>query len=162
VTRAGFYFSDAPPKYELKTALLIKTGLKIPANTKEYTDFQAQRMPRDVLAYAFFPHAHFRGRSSSFTAQFPDGREEVLLSVPKYDFNWQATYVLKTPKLLPAGTRVVHTTTYDNSKQNPANPDPDRVVPWGEQSWDEMLYGTLIYREMTPQKGEQRTADGGR
>ena len=150
VTRAGFYFSDAPPKYELKTALLIKTSLKIPANTKEYTDSMAQRMPRDVLAYGFFPHAHFRGRASNFTVQYPDGREETLLSVPKYDFNWQATYMLSEPKLLPAGTRIVHTTTYDNSKQNPANPDPNRVVPWGEQSWDEMLYGTVLYREMTP------------
>ena len=62
--------------------------------------------------------------------------------------SWLAgSVVLATPKRLPAGTRIVHTTTYDNSSQNPANPDPNRVVPWGEQSWDEMLYGTVIYRE---------------
>jgi hypothetical protein len=150
VTRAGFYFLKEAPKYELKTALLIKTSLKIPANTKEYTDSMSVQFPKDVLAYAFFPHAHFRGRASGFVAKYPDGREETLLSVPKYDFNWQATYALETPKALPAGTRIVHATTYDNSAQNPANPDPNRVVPWGEQSWDEMLYGTVIYREMTP------------
>jgi mono/diheme cytochrome c family protein len=149
-TRAGFYFMDAPPKYELKTALLIKTSLKIPANTKEYKDSMSMKFPRDVMAYSFFPHAHFRGRASNFVAQYPDGREEVLVSVPKYDFNWQATYALTTPKLIPAGTRITHSTTYDNSSQNPANPDPNRVVPWGEQSWDEMLYGTVVYREMTP------------
>ena len=156
-TRAGFYFMEAPPKYELKTALLIKTSLKIPANTKEYTDSQTIRFPNDVLAYSFFPHAHFRGRASNFVAKYPDGREETLVSVPKYDFNWQATYSLTTPKLIPAGTRIVHTTTYDNSKQNPANPDPNRVVPWGEQSWDEMLYGTVVYREMTPTHLTQTT-----
>lgn len=148
-TRAGFYFMSEPPKYELKTALLIKTALKIPANTKEYADSMGQKFPRDILAYSFFPHAHFRGRASDFVAEYPDGRKETLVSVPKYDFNWQATYSLTTPKLIPAGTRIVHTTTYDNSKQNPANPDPNRIVPWGEQSWDEMLYGTVVYREMT-------------
>ena len=155
VTRAGFYFLP-PPKYELKTRLLAKTGLKIPANTKEYTDSMAQRVSQDILAYAFFPHAHFRGRASNFQVQYPDGREEVLLSVPKYDFNWQTTYSLTTPKLIPAGSRIVHTTTYDNSTQNKANPDPNRVVPWGEQSWDEMLYGTVIYREMVPLQVTQR------
>jgi mono/diheme cytochrome c family protein len=162
-TRAGFYFSKEQPKYELKTALLIKPGLKIPANTKEYSDSMSQLFAKEVLAYAFFPHAHFRGRASSFTAKYPDGREETLLSVPKYDFNWQATYALREPRLIPAGTRITHTTTYDNSAQNRANPDPNRIVPWGEQSWDEMLYGTVIYREMTPrEEGEQRTAGGGR
>jgi mono/diheme cytochrome c family protein len=149
-TRAGFYFLKEPPKYELKTALMIKTALKIPANTKEYTDSASQVFQREVIAYAFFPHAHFRGRSSGFTANYADGREEVLLAVPKYDFNWQTTYFLTTPKALPAGTRIVHTTTYDNSRQNPANPDANRVVPFGEQTWDEMLYGTVMYREMTP------------
>lgn len=155
-TRAGFYFLKEPPKYELKTMLLAKTGLKIPANTKEYTDSSTQRMQRDIIAYAFFPHAHFRGRASDFKLQYSDGREEMLLSVPKYDFNWQATYSLTTPKAIPAGTRIVHTTTYDNSSQNKANPDPNRVVPWGEQSWDEMLYGTVIYREVTPLQPAQR------
>jgi mono/diheme cytochrome c family protein len=157
-TRAGFYFMKEAPKYELKTALLIKTSLKIPANTKEYSDSMSLTFPKDVLAYAFFPHAHFRGRASNFTAKFPDGHEETLLSVPKYDFNWQATYALTKPKLLPAGTRVTHTTTYDNSSQNAANPDPNRVVPWGEQSWDEMLYGTVVYREMTPTQLSSTTA----
>ena len=70
--------------------------------------------------------------------------------MPKYDFNWQTTYSLDEPKLIPAGTQIVHSTVYDNSAQNPANPDPNRVVPWGEQSFDEMLYGVVQYRELTP------------
>ena len=70
------------------------------------------------------------------------------MSVPNYDFNWQTTYVLEEPKVLPAGTRVVHTTWWDNSAQNPANPDPNREVPWGRQSWDEMLFGSLRFRDL--------------
>ena len=100
--------------------------------------------------YRLTPHAHFRGSASNFVAKYPDGSEEMLLSVPKYDFNWQTTYTLAEPKRLPAGTRVVHSTTYDNSAQNPANPDPNRVVPWGEQSFDEMLYGVVQYRDLKP------------
>ena len=84
------------------------------------------------------------------------------MSVPKYDFNWQTTYSLVEPKLMPAGTKIVHSTTYDNSKQNPANPDPNRVVPWGEQSFDEMLYGVVQYREMQPDAQQMsQTPSGG-
>jgi hypothetical protein len=77
---------------------------------------------------------------------YPDGRVELLLSVPKYDFNWQREYVLAEPVAIPAGSKIVHTTVYDNSAQNRGNPDPTRRVPWGQQSWDEMLYGAIRFR----------------
>ncbi|MGH8177074.1 MAG: redoxin domain-containing protein [Steroidobacter sp.] len=150
VTRVGLYFHDAPPKYEFKTAVIANPRIKIPANTKAHTESMVQDFPREVLMYSLTPHSHYRGRASNFVAKYPDGREELLLSVPKYDFNWQTTYSLAEPKVVPAGTKIVHSTTYDNSTQNPANPDPNRVVPWGLQSWDEMLYGVVRYREMTP------------
>lgn len=149
-TRVGFYFAKEAPQYEFKTAVLAKPSLVIPANTKAYTDSITQEFPREVMVYSLTPHSHYRGVASKFVATYPDGREELLLSVPRYDFNWQTTYSLTAPKVIPAGTRIVHSTTYDNSAQNPANPDPNRVVPWGEQSWDEMLYGVVRYREMVP------------
>ena len=149
-TRVGFYFAKEPPQYEFKTAVLFKPTIQIPANTKAYTDSTTYEFPREAMVYSFTPHAHYRGSASNFVARYPDGREELMLSVPKYDFNWQTTYSLTKPKVIPAGTLIVHSTTYDNSSQNPANPDPNRVVPWGEQSWDEMLYGVVHYREMTP------------
>ena len=62
--------------------------------------------------------------------------------------------------MIPAGTKIVHSTVYDNSAQNPANPDPNRVVPWGEQSWDEMLYGVIRYREMTPVQVSKVASEG--
>ena len=157
-TRVGFYFAKAPPQYEFKTAVLFKPTIKIPANTKAYTDSTSYDFPREAIVYSLTPHAHYRGSASNFVARYPDGREELLLSVPKYDFNWQTTYSLKTPKAIPAGTRIVHSTTYDNSAQNPANPDPNRVVPWGEQSWDEMLYGVVRYREVTPVSNSTRVS----
>ncbi|MCZ6619674.1 MAG: hypothetical protein O7E57_16245, partial [Gammaproteobacteria bacterium] len=106
----------------------------------------SQVLKRDVLLYSLLPHSHFRGTASDFIAIYPDGEEEVLLSVPKYDFNWQTSYEFKEPKMLPAGTKIVHHTTWDNSGQNLANPDPSIEVTWGEQTFEEMLFGAVTFR----------------
>ena len=145
-SKLGLYFHDTPPKHRLANAVLMNTRIRIPPNTKSHSEFAERTFERDVLLYSLLPHAHYRGTASEFRAFYPDGREELLLSVPNYDFNWQTTYVLEEPRVLPAGTRVVHTTWWDNSAQNPANPDPNREVPWGRQSWDEMLFGSLRFR----------------
>lgn len=148
VTRVGLYFRDGAPKYPLRNAVLADPRLKIPANTKAYTASTSRVFDREVLIYGLTPHSHFRGKASSFVAEYPDGKREVLLSVPKYDFNWQTTYSFTTPKALPKGTKLVHSTTYDNSEQNKANPDHSIEVRWGEQSWEEMLYGNVSYRNV--------------
>ena len=96
------------------------------------------------------PHMHFRGKSFAYTAHYPDGRSEILLSVPAYDFNWQSVYRLAEAKALPAGSEIRCEAHFDNSADNPANPDPDRTVVWGEQSWDEMMIGFIDYYEDTP------------
>jgi peroxiredoxin/mono/diheme cytochrome c family protein len=145
-SRMGLYFRKDAPKYQMRSAVLLNPKLKIPANSKAHTESASKTFEHDVIVYSLLPHSHFRGKASDFVATYPDGRQEVLLSVPNYDFNWQTTYELKTPKLLPAGTKVTHSTTWDNSAQNKANPDPNRVVPWGQQTWDEMLYGVVRYR----------------
>jgi len=146
VTRVGYYFRDGPPRYPLHLLMLAKYSLVVPPNAKAYTVSVEHVFERAVVLYGLMPHAHLRGKAAKFTAQYSDGREEVLLSVPKYDFNWQTSYVLKSPKLLAAGTRLVFEMTWDNSAQNPANPDPNRAVPWGEQTWDEMNAGWIRYR----------------
>lgn len=148
VTRVGLYFSDAAPKYPLRNAVLLDPRIRIPPNTKAYTASVSRVFDRDILIYSLTPHSHYRGAAADFIAKYPDGTEEVLLSVPKYDFNWQTSYAFTTPKKLPKGTRLTHSTTYDNSMQNKANPDPNREVPWGQQSWDEMLYGNVSYRNL--------------
>ena len=146
VTRVGYYFTDEAPKYPLKMTMLMDTGLSIPAHAKAYSESLEYTFERDVVLYSLMPHAHLRGRAAKFTAHYPDGRTEILLSVPKYDFSWQTTYALITPKALPAGTRLVFDMTWDNSAQNPANPDPAHVVRWGEQTWEEMNVGWIRYR----------------
>jgi hypothetical protein len=93
---------------------------------------------------------HVRGRDFEYRAVYPDGTREILLSVPQYDFNWQSAYRLKSPKRLPAGTRIECTAHYDNSKGNPANPDPKKNVTWGDQTWEEMMIGYLDYVALEP------------
>ena len=87
------------------------------------------------------PHMHMRGKAFRYEANIPDGRREILLDVPKYDFNWQIRYDLAEPKLLPRGTELLCTAHFDNSESNLSNPDPTRNVGWGEQTWDEMMIG---------------------
>jgi hypothetical protein len=147
VTRMGLYFYDKPPKHSLDMVLILNTSFSIPANTKLYSDSIQQVFDRDIILYSLLPHAHLRGRAAKFTAHYPDGREEILLSVPQYDFKWQPLYALNPPKLIPAGTRVVLDMTWDNSAQNPANPDPSKVVRWGDQTWEEMNVGWFRFRE---------------
>ena len=142
----GLYFRDSPPKHHLQIALFIDPSIKIPPYAKNHKETIEQIFFwGDVLAFDLHPHAHYRGKAMDFVAHYPDGTTETLLSVPNYDFNWQTSYKLETPKLLPQGTRVTYTTWWDNSAQNLANPDPNREVPWGLQSIDEMLFGTIRF-----------------
>jgi peroxiredoxin len=158
VTQMGLYFMDKPPQYRYRAAIMANPRIKIPANTKAYTDDATYKFDREVLVYSLHPHAHFRGSAAEFVAQYPDGHEAVLLNVPKYEFNWQTTYELKTPIILPAGTAVKYSMTYDNSTQNKANPDPNREVPWGQQTWDEMLFGVIRFRYLTSDANPAVTA----
>ncbi len=146
VTRLGVYLYEKPPKHSMQMEIIFNASLAIPANTKSYSESLDHVFDRDVMLYSLLPHAHLRGRAAKFTAHYPDGHGEILLSVPKYDFNWQPLYVLDPPKLLPAGTRVVMDMTWDNSAQNPANPDPNKVVRWGDQTWEEMNVGWFRFR----------------
>jgi len=96
------------------------------------------------------PHMHVRGKDMTYIAHYPDGTSETLLSVPKYDFNWQLTYMLKTPKVLPKGTQVEVIAHFDNSTNNKFNPDPTKDVRWGDQTWEEMMIGFFSTISETP------------
>ena len=145
-TRIALYFHDEPPKHHLRQQVVMGTDLQIPAGEPRHRERGYFEFEREAEIYSLFPHAHFRGVSTGFDLVYPDGRREGLLQVPRYDFNWQHTYTLAEPVTVPAGTRIVHTTVYDNSERNPANPDPEKNVTWGLQSWDEMLYGGFFFR----------------
>ncbi len=145
-TKIGLYFHDEPPELIARHGVVINYNLAIPPNTKAYEEGAYLEFDRDAELYSILPHSHYRGRSSTFELEYPDGERETLLSVPAYDFNWQTPYVFDTPKAVPAGSKLIHKTIYDNSKQNFANPDSEKTVTWGLQSWDEMLYGAFVFR----------------
>lgn len=155
-TKIGLYFAEEAPEHVLQHFSIIDTNLRIPAGDPEHTESAYYEFRRDAVIYSLFPHAHYRGRSSSFSLQYPDGREELVLSVPNYDFNWQRYFQFQEPIDVPAGTKVIHRTTYDNSPYNESNPDPEVEVRFGEQTWQEMLYGGISYRyaESRPQDHE--------
>ena len=117
----------------------------IPAGAPNHEVRASRLLEADTLVTSFTPHMHVRGKSMTYTARFPDGSTEVLLSVPKYDFNWQHEYVFSTPLMLPAGTKLHAKAWYDNSARNKSNPDPTKTVTWGDQTWEEMMYTSITY-----------------
>jgi peroxiredoxin len=118
---------------------VINQAIDIPPGARDYALSAEHVLPEDVRLLSLSPHMHLRGKSFRVEAHFPDGRREVLLDVPRYDFNWQLRYDLAEAKALPRGTRLVCAARYDNSSSNPANPDPTMAVGWGDQTRDEML-----------------------
>ncbi len=140
----GVRFTDKEKVSKLLTGhIAIETKFAIPPGASDHQVVAAWKAKRDELLLSMTPHMHLRGKSFRYEAVYPDGKQEILLDVPKYDFNWQLKYILAEPKLLPKGTRIICTAVFDNSEANPANPDPTREVRWGDQSWDEMMIGFL-------------------
>jgi peroxiredoxin len=128
-------------RQEVATKIMMDLDLCIPPHAADHRVEQTWRVKRPVLLLALFPHMHLRGKSFRYDVTYPDGSAEVLLEVPRYDFNWQHRYDLAEPKRLPAGSLLRCTAVYDNSADNPANPDPEATVRAGQQSWDEMFNG---------------------
>jgi mono/diheme cytochrome c family protein len=110
----------------------------IPPYAENFKVVSVHTVTEPVTLYGLTPHLHLRGKSMKYTLTWPDGNEEILLNVPRYDFNWQLYYELATPKQIPAGSKVTVVTLFDNSLKNPYNPAPEKEVYWSEQSWDEM------------------------
>jgi hypothetical protein len=148
----GFKYAD-PEKvtHVARSTSVLNTFFQIPPGAADYKAIAKTTFEHDTLIANLTPHMHTRGKAFRYEATYPDGRKEVLLDVPSYDFNWQTTYELKQPKLLPKGTTLLCTAHWDNSPDNLSNPDPTQRVSWGDQTWEEMMIG--FYVEMFP-KGE--------
>lgn len=144
-TLVGLYFADEAPANFLRTHVIVDPTIKIKPNTAEHEEVAYFTFSDDATLYSVTAHAHYRGRSAAYTLQYPNGESEVVLSVPAYDFNWQRTYTFTEPLQIPKGSKMLYSSTYDNSTNNARNPDANRVVPWGEQSHDEMLYGSMSF-----------------
>ena len=151
-TQVGLFLHDEPPAYVMSGGVAGQRRFIIPPGAKEHKLRGEQLIEKDAYLYQMTPHMHFRGKYMSYTAEYPDGTSELLLSVPKYDFNWQFSYRLQEPLFLPAGSKLIAEGAMDNSDRNPGNPDPTRPVFFGLQTMHEMFFGftTLRYDGNTP------------
>ena len=145
-TQVGFYTLKTAPEFIKRSTVIGDFGLKIPAGEARHKETSYQTFPADAYVYTLYPHSHYRGYSVELKAVTPDGKETMLLSLPKYDFNWQRDYDPQQPILVKKGTKLVATWIYDNSDNNRANPDSKRNVTWGEQTNEEMMYFRVNYR----------------
>ncbi len=144
-TKIGLYFYDEEPENEVTTLWLVDPALNIPPGEANYASSSSFTTEHEAILFDYTPHMHLRGKSMKFTAEYPNGETEVLLDVPKYDFNWQLTYTPREPKVLPAGTTIKVDARFDNSADNPANPDPTATIRFGEKTTDEMMVGFIHY-----------------
>ena len=135
----GLYLAEGPPRERVVAIDTLRDlDLAIPPGEGDVVSHASMVLAQTVKLVSVQPHMHRRGKSMEVRAVYLDGRSEVLISVPKYDFNWQTTYALREPLLLPAGTKLESVARFDNSANNPLNPDPTVLVHWGDQTTDEM------------------------
>lgn len=145
-TQVGLYFHDEAPEYIMRSSVIGDSNFMIPAGEDDYYIKSYLKFPADAELYVLYPHAHYRGKHVELTMVKPDGEEEILLSLPRYDFNWQRDYNPVEPIQVPAGSRLVAEWWYDNSTRNWANPDPTADVYPGDQTHEEMMYFRVNYR----------------
>jgi hypothetical protein len=146
-------FAKAPPLREAHTLGILQQNFEIPPGADKHAVHSNYIFPADAELYSLMPHMHLRGKSFRYTATFPDGGREILLSVPGYDFAWQSVYRLARPRQMPKGTRIDCLAHFDNSSKNPSNPDPSLKVVWGDQTFEEMMIGYIdvTFLDRTPQ-----------
>jgi hypothetical protein len=141
----GITFAPKPPERELFINFFANEAIALPAYEPHYRAEASLKLRADARILSFAPHMHWRGKDYFYEVIYPDGRRETLLSVPRWDFNWQNTYRLEKPLALPKGARLHAVAHWDNSRNNPLNPAPDKRVYWGLQTWDEMMVGWVAY-----------------
>lgn len=146
VTRIGLHFVDEEKvKKELVNLWIHTENFEIPAGAKNHEVRARHFFNQDGFITAFLPHMHYRGQDFTYIAHFPDGREETLFRINDWDFNWQTTYTLEEPIAIPEGTVMEAIAHYDNSADNPDNPDPTKTITFGEETNDEMMIGFVDY-----------------
>jgi mono/diheme cytochrome c family protein len=154
-----FYKPGEMPKLVMRENTIVQMFIKIPPNTEAHKEVSYLDFPHEALLYSAVVHAHYRGTYSDLKIRYPNGTEKQLLNVPRYDFNWQRMYEFAEPIKVPAGSKLIATYIYDNSKRNAANPDPSKEVIWGDQSFEEMFFTQLRYRWVDETAAKQTSYD---
>jgi hypothetical protein len=141
----GITFAKKPPKYEMCQSEFANTSIVVPAGDPHAKAEATYRFPADARIISLAPHMHYRGKHYFYEAIYPDGKKQTLLSVPRWDFNWQNVYRFETAVKVPKGTRLHSVAHWDNSANNLLNPAPDKAVRFGLQSWEEMMVGFVAF-----------------
>ena len=157
-TRIGIKWAKEAPKTTIDVATLQNANFKLPAGAADTRVDAELTLNQDTTIWSVLPHTHMRGKKWEVTAIYPDGRTELILDVPKYDFNWQTDYIFKQPLNMPKGTKIHTAAWYDNSAANKANPDPKKDVYWGDQTWEEMQFTAITF---STESAPARTSSGG-
>jgi hypothetical protein len=156
----GIIFAKQPPELEIRSNAFVNPMFAIPPGANNHAVDSAIEFSEDSHIRALIPHTHLRGKSWEYRMVYPDGRSESILSVPKYDFNWQTYYVFSKPLAAPKGARLEARAHFDNSTANPFNPDPKATVRWGDQTWEEMQYTGITF-SVDKQPGAESTQSTG-
>jgi len=144
-TRLGLHFASKPPEKSLNTVGIQNHYFKLPPGDGNHEVTACYTFDADVHLTSYMPHMHLRGKDMKYDVVYPDGKQETLLWVPKFSFNWQTMYYLKRPVSLPKGTKLIVTAHFDNSGKNKFNPDPQKAIRWGDPTYEEMMIGWMEY-----------------
>jgi hypothetical protein len=155
----GITFAKEPPKYEIFLTEFANTTIELPPGEPHYKAEATFRPRADARILSLGPHMHWRGKDYRYEVIYPDGKRETILSVPRWDFNWQSVYRFQEPFKVPKGARVHAVAHWDNSANNPLNPDPNKRVKFGLQTWDEMMVGFILYVWERPETAEELAKD---
>jgi hypothetical protein len=167
-SKVGVVFATEPPKERVFTLAAGKGDFKIPPGDPNYKVDSEFEMGTQVKLISLLPHMHLRGKDFEYRVVYPTGETETILSVPRYSFSWQLSYYPVKPIVLTKGTKIECTAHYDNSPNNPSNPDATKEVAWGDQSWDEMMIGffdvafdaKMPLKNLFPEKKDEKKAGG--
>ena len=163
-SRIGLIFAKKPPKQRVLTLQLTNDHFVIPPGAPDYRVEARGTLPNDATLLSFFPHMHLRGKQFEYNIVHQDKSIEPLLRV-HYHFHWQMSYRLAEPLRLKAGTELQAVARFDNSRENPHNPDPEATVRWGEQTDEEMMVGffdVAVDESLDKWRFFQRSRDPGR
>ena len=144
-TRLGLVFAKEPEPREVRAGQFVNAVFTLPAGAADVAVTTDVEFAQEATVWGLFPHTHLRGKKWFYELVLPSGEKKTILSVPRYDFNWQTYYVFKEPLQVPKGAKIVSTAWYDNSAANKSNPDPKIDVKWGDQTWEEMQYTGVLF-----------------
>ena len=143
-TKVGITFAKEPPSRELRAQQFFNGTMRLPPGAADVAVTTDLEFVNNATVWGIFPHTHLRGKKWDYKLVLPGGETRAILSVPRYDFNWQTYYMFAQPLDVPKGAKIVSTAWYDNSPANKANPDPSKEVLWGDQTWEEMQYSGVL------------------